>query len=89
METIIGFVAGYLTGSREGQAGLDRIRKSVRDIANSPEARRMAGEAVAVAGSIVGRRSNRGATATAADLARLVLRQVTGAIADKETSRAA
>ncbi len=89
METIIGFIAGYLTGSREGQAGLERIRKSVRDIANSPEARRMAGEAVAVAGSIVGRSSSRSATATAAGLARLVIRQVSEAIADKEPSRAA
>ena len=89
METSIGFVAGYLTGSREGQADLDKIRKSVRDIANSPEARRMAGDAVAVAGSIVGRRSARGATATAAGFARLVIRQVTEAIAGNETSRAA
>jgi hypothetical protein len=89
METIIGFVAGYLTGTREGRAGLDRARKSLRDIANSAEARRMAGQAVAVAGSVVGRRSARGATATAAGQARLVIRQVTEAIADKETPRAA
>ncbi|HUZ52715.1 MAG TPA: hypothetical protein VMU94_09315 [Streptosporangiaceae bacterium] len=89
METIIGFVAGYLTGTRAGQAGLDRIRTSLREIANSPEARRMAGEAVAIAGSIAGRGSARGATATATGLARLVIRQVTEAMADKETSRAA
>jgi len=89
METIIGFVAGYLTGSKDGRAGPDRARNSLRDIANSAEARRMAGQAVAVAGSIAGRRSARGATATAAGLARLLIRQVSEAIADKETSRAA
>jgi hypothetical protein len=89
METIIGFVAGYLTGTREGKDGLDRIRTSLRDIVNSPEARRMAGEAVAVAGSVVGRGSARGATATVTGLARLVIHQVTEAIADKETSHAA
>ena len=89
METIIGFIAGYLTGTKEGRAGLDRARQSLRDIAHSAEARRMAGEAVAVAGSIVGRRSARGATATATSLARLVIRQVSEAIADKETPRAA
>ena len=43
----------------------------------------MASEAVAVAGSIVGRGSARGATATATGLARLVIRQVTEAIEDK------
>ena len=89
METIIGFVAGYLTGTREGQAGLARIRESLRDIVNSPEARRMAGEAVAVAGSMVGRGSARGAAATATGLARLVIRRVTEAIADQETSQPA
>ena len=89
METIIGFVAGYLTGTREGRAGLDRVRTSLRDIAKSPEARRMASQAVAVAGSMVGRGSARGATATATGFARLVIRQVNEALADQETSRAA
>ena len=88
METIIGFVAGYLTGTRQGREGLDRARKSLRDIMKSAEARRMAGEAVARAGSIVGRGSARGATATATGLVKLVIRQVTEAIADKETSPA-
>jgi gas vesicle protein len=89
METIIGFVAGYLTGTKDGRAGRDRARKSLRDIVNSAEARRMARQAVAVAGSMAGRRSARGASATATGLARLVIRQVSEATADKETPRAA
>lgn len=49
METIIGFLAGYLIGSREGKQGLERLRSSARAIINSPEVRRMAGEALSLA----------------------------------------
>jgi len=45
METIIGFVAGYLAGSREGRAGLDRLRTSWHAIRTSPEVRKLASEA--------------------------------------------
>ncbi len=77
METIIGFAAGYLTGTRAGRDGLERMRTSVRAIAQSPEARRLVTEAVTVASAIVGRNSARGAAKTAAGVARLVIRQIT------------
>ena len=32
METIVGFVAGYLVGTREGRDGLDRLRSSWHSI---------------------------------------------------------
>ena len=51
METIVGFVAGYLVGTREGREGLERLRSSLRTIRTSPEVRKLAGEAVAMAGS--------------------------------------
>lgn len=48
METFVGFVAGYLAGCQEGKDGLKRLRESLIAIRDSPEARRMAGEAVSL-----------------------------------------
>lgn len=56
METIIGFAAGYLAGSRDGRDGLDRIKTSVEAIVKSPETRRLVAHAISVAG-IVGRQA--------------------------------
>jgi hypothetical protein len=53
METIIGFVAGYLAGSRDGKEGLARLRESADAIRNSPEARRMAAEGLMFAGAML------------------------------------
>ena len=55
METIIGFVAGYLVGSREGKAGLERLKTSWQTIRNSPEVRKMAADAITVAEQVVRR----------------------------------
>lgn len=49
METILGFVAGYLAGSRDGKDGAKRLRESLEAIISSPEVRRIAGEAMTVA----------------------------------------
>ena len=49
METIVGFVAGYLVGTREGREGLDRLRSSWNSIRTSPEVRKLATEAVSMA----------------------------------------
>jgi hypothetical protein len=55
METIIGFVAGYLVGSREGKAGLERLKTSWQTIRNSPEVRKMATDAITMAEQVVRR----------------------------------
>jgi len=55
METIIGFVAGYLVGSREGKAGLERLKTSWRAIASSPEVRKMTSDAMVMAEQVVRR----------------------------------
>jgi len=55
METIIGFVAGYLVGTREGKAGLERLKASWRGITSSPEVRKMASDAIVMAEQIVKR----------------------------------
>ena len=58
METIVGFVAGYLVGTREGRDGLSRLRSSWHSIRTSPEVRKLATEAVTVAELAVRRASN-------------------------------
>ena len=55
METIIGFLAGYLVGAREGKAGLERLKTSVNAIRSSPEVRKMASDAMVLAGQVVRR----------------------------------
>jgi len=55
METIVGFVAGYLVGTREGKAGLERLKTSWRAITSSPEVRKMASDAIVLAEQVVRR----------------------------------
>jgi hypothetical protein len=55
METIIGFVAGYLVGTREGKAGLERLKTSWHAIKSSPEVRKLAVDAVSMAEQVVRR----------------------------------
>jgi len=59
METIVGFVAGYLVGTREGREGLERLRSSWRAIRTSPEVRKLATEAMAAAEMALRRGSGR------------------------------
>lgn len=88
METIIGFIAGYLVGSREGRAGLQRLRESVDAIRHSPEVRRLAGEAVTVAGSIAQQASSRGLSGLGGNAVRTVIDRAT-ADASRASTRAA
>lgn len=53
METIIGFVAGFLVGTREGREGVERLRSTVQSILASPELHRLAGEGVTLAQATV------------------------------------
>jgi len=59
METIVGFVAGYLVGTREGKDGLERLRSSWRSIRTSPEVRKLATDAISMVEMAVGQRSGR------------------------------
>ncbi len=61
METLVGFVAGYLAGCREGKEGLTRLRESLIAIRDSPEARRMAGEAVSLSLAVLRRTAGQAA----------------------------
>jgi hypothetical protein len=55
METIFGFVAGYLAGCRDGKDGAKRLRESFEAIVSSDEFRRLTGEALTVAEAAVRR----------------------------------
>jgi hypothetical protein len=89
METIIGFIAGYLVGSREGKAGLERLRESLNAITRSPEVRRLAGEAMTIAESTARQASSgRGMGGIGGSVARTLIERVT-ADSRRETRRAA
>jgi len=49
METLIGFVAGYLAGCKDGQDGVKRLRASAEAILNSDEVKRLTAEAISYA----------------------------------------
>lgn len=84
METFIGFIAGYLVGSREGKAGLERLKTSWNAIRTSPEVRKLAGDAMTVAEQVVRRAPIRGISGT---VVRALASRAGGT--GRETSRAA
>ena len=69
METLIGFVAGYLAGCQDGQDGLKRLRASVEAIMKSDETKRVAAEAMSFAEIVVRRAaSGRSLSGTVTDM---------------------
>lgn len=72
METIIGFVAGYLVGTREGKAGLKKLRESWHAIRNSPEAHRLAADALSLAETAAKQASGRGLSAVGQGVVRTI-----------------
>jgi hypothetical protein len=84
METVIGFVVGYLVGTSHGRAGLAKVRTSAEAIRTSPELRRLAGEATGIAGIVLRQATPKGVAGAASEVTgRLLGRQAT------ETPRAA
>lgn len=53
METVVGFVVGYLVGASEGKGGVERLKASISSIIASPEAHRLLGEAMSMAEPMV------------------------------------
>lgn len=89
METLIGFVVGYLVGAKEGKGGLERLKISVSAIAASPEARKLLGEAMAMAQPIAQRASSAGLSnlgGIGGTVVKQLVNQVSGS---RENSRAA
>ncbi len=55
METLIGFMAGYIAGCKDGQDGVKRLRATAASILSSDEVRRLTAEAMSFAGVAVRR----------------------------------
>jgi hypothetical protein len=72
METIIGFMAGYLTGMSEGRDGLKRARAALQAIRNSPEFRRLVSDAVTVAQGAAGRAAKGGLSGTVSAVGEMI-----------------
>jgi hypothetical protein len=53
METILGFVAGYLAGCKDGPDGVKKLRATVTAILSSDEVKRLTAEAATVAGATI------------------------------------
>ena len=49
METLIGFVAGYIAGCQDGKEGIKRLRTAAESILASDEVRRLTAEAMSFA----------------------------------------
>ncbi|HLI42292.1 MAG TPA: hypothetical protein VKV35_11705 [Streptosporangiaceae bacterium] len=88
METIIGFVAGYLAGTRDGREGLERLRRSLDSIRTSPEVRKMAAEALHAAEAVARGVAGRGSRRAASGVTDMVLRRAADALG-RDRSRAA
>jgi hypothetical protein len=73
METMIGFIAGYLAGAKDGPAGLARVRRSLEAIRSSPQLRRLTAEAAGIAGSIVRQGARRGLSGTVSELVKMLV----------------
>ena len=86
METILGFVVGYLTGSREGREGLERLRESWRGIRNSPEARKLAADAMGIAELAMRRAAGSTLSGTANGLSGMLIRRLAGDHQDKRAA---
>ena len=80
METIVGFVAGYLVGTREGKDGLERMRSSWRSIRTSPEVRKLAADAISLVEATMRQRSGRGSIGGAVgNVTDMLVRRASGA----------
>jgi len=85
METIIWFVAGYLTGVSEGREGMDRARKSLEAIRTSPELRRLVADGVGLAQVVLGRVAKGGLSGALGGVSELI----TGSAASSRDERRA
>jgi hypothetical protein len=53
METLIGFVAGFVVGSQYGRDGMAKLRESWAAISTSPEVRQLVMTGASMAGNAV------------------------------------
>lgn len=83
METLIGFMVGYVLGTRQGRDGLRAVRQSVEAIRNSPEARELLAGGVSVAGSMAKQLLSGGAAPMIANVVGVVSRKADEMLGDE------
>jgi hypothetical protein len=92
METVLGFVAGYLAGTQEGPDGLKRLRESVKAIMTSAEVRRLAGEALTLGEAVARQAASRGLGGlggSVGEVADVLVHRAGAVMTGRERSRAA
>jgi hypothetical protein len=89
METLIGFVVGYLVGAKEGKGGVERLKISLSAILTSDEARKLIGEAMTMAEPVARRASSAGLSNLGGIGGTVVKELVNRATGAREDSRAA
>jgi hypothetical protein len=89
METILGFIAGYIAGAQDGRAGLERLRTSLKAIASSPEVRRLAGEALSVAEIVARRAASQGLGSSVSGVTDMLMDRANAVAGRRDSSRAA
>jgi len=82
METLIGFVAGYIAGCKDGQDGVKRLRASAEAILSSDEVKRLTAEAMSFAEVAVRRaasgRSRSGLSGTVGTVTDMLMHRASG-----------
>jgi hypothetical protein len=89
METVIGFVVGYLVGASEGKGGVERLKASISAIISSPEAHNLIGQAIQVAEPVVRQAGSVGLGSIGGVGGNVVRQLVSRAAGMREESRAA
>ncbi|MCA1654962.1 MAG: hypothetical protein LC635_00505 [Pseudonocardiaceae bacterium] len=92
METLIGFVIGYVVGSRQGRDGLQKARESFDAIRSSPEVQQLMATGVSIAGTTMKQLLSGGAGPMISGVVDAVSRKATEIMGDtegRENSRAA
>jgi hypothetical protein len=89
METLIGFVAGYLVGTREGRAGLERLRRSWHGIRTSPQVRKLTSEVIGSAEALAKGALAGGTRRAAGEVTDMLLSRTAGGLRAQEHSRVA
>jgi hypothetical protein len=89
METLIGFVIGYLVGTQQGRDGLQKVRASAQAITESPEVREMLTTGASLASSAVKQVLSGGAGAVLNGAVESFTRRATEVMSGTESRRAA
>ena len=90
VETVIGFVVGYLVGTRQGRQGMQNALESAQAIWASPETKRLLGEGLSAVETVAGQAMERfGANGSKSRRAALISSVMDELIERRQARRAA